>query len=262
MKRSENKKNAKKKPVDREKKKANKKPKKKTVKKQKKNSGLIVLLLWLMLLIIAGVLILILTDLHMKKTISDRIIPEEKLRENELFGSADCILIFGCGVKDNGTPSDMLTDRLKTGLSLYQAGAAPKILVSGDHGREEYDEVNTMKTWLIQNGVPSSDIFMDHAGFSTYESVVRAVKIFGVGKAILVTQGYHQYRALYDAGKIGIEAVGVPADLRFYRGQTIRDLREVLARCKDFLWCIFKPDPTYLGDPIPITGDGDLTNDK
>lgn len=218
--------------------------------------------LWILLLFLVGLLALLLIDFRVKNAGSGRILTEEQLREDQLFGSADCILIFGCGVKNDGTPSDMLTDRLKTGLSLYRDGAAPKILVSGDHGRIEYDEVNTMKSWLIDNGVPSSDIFMDHAGFSTYESVFRAGQIFEVGKAILVTQEYHLYRALYTAERFGIEAVSVPADLHIYRGQSARDAREVLARCKDFFWCIFRPDPTCLGERIPIGGNGDLTNDK
>ena len=110
-------------------------------------------------------------------------------------------------------------------------------------------------------GVPSSDVFMDHAGFSTYESIYRAKEIFEADKIIIVTQEYHLYRALYIAEKLGIEAYGVNADYHTYRGQIMRDVREVLARCKDFANMIFKPEPTYLGEKIPVSGDGNITND-
>jgi len=175
---------------------------------------------------------------------------------------ADCILVLGAGVWDGGSPSHMLTDRLEVGISLYEAGAAPKLLMSGDHGREEYDEVNVMKDFAVEAGVPSADVFMDHAGFSTYESMYRARDVFEAKSIVIVTQEYHLYRAIHTARALGLTAYGVSADLRPYRGQTVYDLREILARCKDFAMAIVKPDPTYLGDVIPISGSGDLTNDR
>ena len=144
---------------------------------------------------------------------------------------------------------------------MYELGTAPKLLMSGDHGRKEYDEVAAMKLFAIDVGIASSDVFMDHAGFSTYESIYRAQEIFQADKILIVTQEYHLYRALYIANRLGVEAYGVNADYHTYIGQTMRDLREVLARNKDFLTCIFKPAPTYLGAVIPIFGDGNLTND-
>lgn len=173
---------------------------------------------------------------------------------------ADCILVLGCLVREDGTPSNMLHDRLQRGVELYKAGAAPKLLMSGDHGREDYDEVNTMKQFALDAGIASADVFMDHAGFSTYESLYRAKEVFGVKKVIIVTQKYHLYRALHIANKLGLEAVGVAADYRSYAGQTYRDVREILARNKDFFTGIFQPEPTYLGEMIPIFGSGDLTN--
>ena len=171
----------------------------------------------------------------------------------------DCILVLGCGVRSDGTPSDMLEDRIKQGVFLYQNGAAPKIIMSGDHGRKDYDEVNVMKDYAIGLGVPSEDIFMDHAGFSTYESICRAKEVFGVKSVIIVTQAFHLPRALYIANSFGIDALGVEADLRTYAGSRYFELREMLARNKDFLTCIIKPAPTYLGDPIPVSGNGDVT---
>ena len=134
--------------------------------------------------------------------------------------------------------------------------------MSGDHGREEYDEVNIMKEFAIEKGVPSENIFMDHAGFSTYESIYRAKEIFEADKIVIVTQKYHLYRALHIANSLGIEAYGVGADPRQYVGAMYRELREILARNKDFVKCLFKPEPTYLGETIPVSGNGNATNDK
>lgn len=174
---------------------------------------------------------------------------------------ADCILVLGCYVHDSGAPSDMLRDRLTRGVWLYEQKAAPKLLMSGDHGRTDYDEVNAMKQYAMEAGVPSEAIFMDHAGFSTYESLYRAKEIFGARKIVIVTQQYHLYRALYIARQLGLDAVGVSADYTPYVGQAKREAREVLARCKDFMTSIFKPKPTFLGDPIPVSGNGNVTND-
>ena len=174
----------------------------------------------------------------------------------------DCILVLGCSVRPDGSPSDMLHDRMRRGVELYEMGAAPKLLVSGDHGQHEYNEVDAMKRFALEHGVPAEDVFMDHAGFSTYESVYRAKEIFGAKKIIIVTQEYHLYRALYIARQLGFEAYGVDADYRNYSGQFSRDVREVLARVKDFFGCIFKPEPTYLGETIPIWGNGNVTNDE
>jgi len=173
---------------------------------------------------------------------------------------ADCILVLGAGIRNN-QPSPMLHDRLEKAISLYNEKKAPKIIVSGDHGKEDYNEVGVMKQYLIDAGIPSSDIFMDHAGFSTYESIYRAKHIFEAKKMIIVTQDYHLHRALYIANVFDIEAVGAPSNPRKYSGQMMRDVREIVARCKDFITCITQPKPTYLGEPIPVNGNGDITND-
>lgn len=180
--------------------------------------------------------------------------------ETAYYSGADCILILGAGVRDDGSPSHMLEDRLLTGIDLYQSGQCKTLLMSGDHGREEYDEVNCMKDYAVNAGVLTEDIFMDHAGFSTYESLYRAREVFGAKKIVIVTQKYHLYRALYVADALGLDAVGVPADLRTYYGQSMRETRELAARVKDWLYTIIKPLPTYLGDPIDLTGDGSVTN--
>ena len=114
----------------------------------------------------------------------------------------------------------------------------------------------------MEKGIPSEDVFMDHAGFSTYESIFRARDVFAAKKIIIVTQEYHLYRALYIANALGLEAYGVASDYHTYVGQLNREVREILARNKDFATSIFKPYPTYLGKVIPVNGDGDLTNDE
>ena len=172
----------------------------------------------------------------------------------------DCIVVLGAGIWGE-RPSHMLEDRLLTAIDLYNQGIAPKIIMSGDHGRVDYDEVNVMKEFAIERGGLSEDIFMDHAGFSTYDSIYRAKEIFKADKIIIVTQEYHLYRALYIADKLGIEAYGVSANPRKYSGWLYRELREVLARNKDFIKTIFKPNPKYLGEAIPVNGNGNLTND-
>ena len=209
-------------------------------------------------LAVVGTATLFIINGHVKASTKDRILTVQKAAELE---DVDCIIILGCQVKDDGSLSHMLRDRLMRGLEVYEAGDAPKLLMSGDHGREEYDEVGAMKNYAIENGVPSENVFMDHAGFSTYETVYRAKEIFQTDKVIIVTQEYHLYRALYIAEQFGVEAYGVSADLNRYAGQSMRDFREVLARCKDWAMCIFKPEPTYLGEAIPVSGNGDVTND-
>ena len=212
----------------------------------------------LLCLALVGVIALCSINGYVKSVAKERILTVE---ETATLEDVDCIIVLGCQVRDDGTLSHMLRDRLMRGLEVYHAGATPKLLMSGDHGRKEYDEVNAMKQYAIENGVPSEHVFMDHAGFSTYETVYRAKEIFEADKVIIITQEYHLYRALYIADKLGLEAYGVSADLNKYAVQSMRDFREVLARCKDWAMCIFKPEPTYLGESIPVNGNGDVTND-
>ncbi len=225
---------------------------------KRKKKLLIALIILLCLALVAGIAVLSVNS-YVKSVGAKNIIAVEEAANLE---DVDCILVLGCLVKPDGQPSHMLDDRIKRGVELYHSGAAPKIIMSGDHGTQEYDEVNTMKNEAIEAGVPSGDVFMDHAGFSTYESLYRAKEIFQAQKIVIVTHEYHLYRALYIAQSLGIEAYGVNSDYRTYAGQAKREVREVLARCKDFLTSCFKPLPTYLGEAIPVSGNGDLTNDQ
>lgn len=193
------------------------------------------------------------------RSVDDKIITVSEASELE---DVDCILVLGCLVKEEGIPSHMLEDRLLTAIAVYERGNIPKILMSGDHGTDEYDEVNTMKKFAIDKGIESENIFMDHAGFSTYESIYRAKEIFSAEKIVVITQEYHLSRALYCATELGIEAYGVPADLRRYGKETYNFLRESAARTKEFFNLLIKPEPTYLGESVSLDGNGDITNDK
>ena len=177
---------------------------------------------------------------------------------------ADCILVLGCAVYGNDILSPMLEDRVLTGLALYEDGASDRLLMSGDHGKKDYDEVNSMKQYCVDKGIEPNVIFLDHAGFSTYDSMYRARDIFGIHKVIIVTQGYHLYRAVYIARALGLEAYCVAADRQDYALTTdVRNqVRESLARVKDLFTCIFLPEPTYLGEAIPISGSAELSDDK
>ena len=166
---------------------------------------------------------------------------------------ADCILILGAGVS-GGEPSPVLRERLDLGAALYRAGASDKILVSGDNGRNEYNEVQTMEDYLVdKQGIPREQIVRDHAGFCTYDSLVRAKEIFCVNSLIIVTQKYHLFRAAYIADSIGLETYGADAHRTDYSGRYVREARECLARVKDFFLCILRPDPRFLGEQLPIT---------
>lgn len=186
----------------------------------------------------------------------------KELSDQEAGKKADAVLVLGAQVKPDGNPSVMLKERLDTGIEIYQSGLTDRIIMSGDHSRDDYDEVNAMKDYAIERGVPSEHIFMDHAGLSTYESMYRAKEIFQAENIIVVTQKYHLYRALYDAETMGLKAKGVACDTAVYSGDTYRKVREMAAIAKDVGYSVLKPEPTFLGDPIPVSGNGNVTNDR
>ncbi len=173
---------------------------------------------------------------------------------------ADAIVVLGASVLADGTPSTILQDRLDDGIQLYFAGVAPKIIMSGDNETASYNEVKAMKSYAIAQGVPSEDIFCDHAGFSTYESMYRAKYVFGCERIVVATQTYHLYRALWSAQCLGMQAQGVPSDYRTYQKQTQYDIREIPARTKDFFKALLRVPSTYVGDPISLNQSGDVTN--
>lgn len=216
------------------------------------------IIIGMIVIILVTLVVLLGINFFVTATTSKKILTEEQAKELE---NVDCILILGAGIWGQ-SPSPMLEDRLLQGIALYQEGVSHKIIMSGDHGSDNYDEVNVMKRYATERNVKSEDIFMDHAGFSTYDSMYRAKDVFEAKKIVIVTQKYHMYRAIYVAEQLGLEAYGVNSDPQTYSGQMLRDVREILARDKDWLKCIIKPKPTYLGETIPVSGNGDITNDK
>ena len=163
-------------------------------------------------------------------------------------------------MRKDGSMSLMLKERVDLGIQAYKQGLADRIIMSGDHGAGGYDEVSTMKTYAIEKGVPSEHIFKDHAGFSTYETMYRAKDVFRVKSIIVVTQKYHLYRAVYDAGALGLEVKGIACDKAVYKGDKARKFREAIARVKDFGYTAVKPKPKYLGKAIPVSGNGNVTD--
>ena len=214
---------------------------------------------WIVQLALLGILaaiIILLIDFYIDRTGS------KYLREPDDVPQVDAIIVLGAYVFPDGTVSEMLRDRLDVGYHLYHLNKSPKILVSGDHGRKEYDEVNGMRRYLQSKGIPRENIFMDHAGFDTYDSLYRARDVFEVKKAVIVSQAYHLKRALYIARELGIEAYGVPSDKYKYLGMKYYRTREIGARFKAFLQAgVLKPEPKYLGETIPIWKSGVLTDD-
>lgn len=147
----------------------------------------------------------------------------------------DAIVVLGAGVKEDGTPSHMLEDRLRGAVALYAAGVAPKVVLSGDNSGEHYDEVSAMEKYCINAGIPPEAIVRDDIGFSTYETMDNAIRSLGYRNIMVVTQEYHLYRAIYIAKRMGAEADGFASDYRSYFGQIKRDVREYFARFKDFI---------------------------
>lgn len=226
----------------------------KTVKNIFKNKKFKIFICTVLCLCILGTGAVIGINAYMIYFAKDYIIDAQSLSDYDF----DCIMVLGAGLWD-GEPSPMLKERLDFGLEAYSTGCSTRFLMSGDHGTETYDEVNAMKDYVIANGVEQDSVFLDHAGFSTYESMYRARDVFKAEKMLIVTQKYHLYRAVYNARKLGIDAYGFDREELQY--PIYNDLRESAARIKDFFYCIAKPEPTYLGEEIPVkTASATLTD--
>jgi SanA protein len=206
------------------------------------------------LVVLAGFVILV-PNLIVTRSAADQIV-----QTAEDAPRAQAAIVLGAKVYDDGTPSPMLADRLETGIKLYKLGKVDKLLLSGDHGQTDYDEVNVMLQYVLERGVPDEDVFTDHAGFDTYDTMYRARDVFKVTTALVVTQEFHLARAVYTARTLGLEATGVVADIQPYTDEFRFAAREVLARVKAIIQLqITHPGPKYLGPAIPIDGDGRAT---
>ena len=195
-------------------------------------------------------------NIYMINNTKNRIININNL---DSYKDADAILVLGCKAY-NDRPSLMLSKRLEKAYEVYQK-LPIKILLSGDHGSNEYDEVNIMKEYLLSFDMPRKDLFLDHAGFSTYDSLYRAKNVFGAKKIIVITQKYHMYRALYLADKLGLDAIGVVADDIPQKGIMLKnEIREILSRDKNFFKGLLKPQSKYVGEYISLNQDGEITS--
>lgn len=214
----------------------------------------------LLIIISAAILLFAAVNIYVISYASKYIITKEEAAKLE---NVQCITVLGAHVRSDGSPSLMLGSRLDTAIELYGLGVSDKMLLTGDHGRHEYDEVNNMMEYVLENSdIPKQNVFLDHAGFSTYESAYRAKAIFQIEKSVFVTQKYHLYRTVYNARKNGIEAYGVVCDDTDWPGMGYYKFRESLAIFKDFFGCLFGVRPTYLGEAIPVSGTAELSHDK
>lgn len=172
----------------------------------------------------------------------------------------DCIIILGAAVREDGSLSTVLEERVSIGAELYKNGVAQKILVSGDHSKVDYNEVGAMKEYMVEMGISADVIFTDHAGFDTYDTMYRARDVFQAKKVIIVTQEFHISRAVFIARSLGLDAYGVRSDEGHRYFNLITEARECVARTKYVFDAIFKPEPTYLGEAIPIWGEASASD--
>ena len=197
------------------------------------------------ILLVLGVILLTIfvyamgINYYVKYTVMDRIKDTDEIKD------VDTMIVLGAKVHDDGRLSLMLKDRLDKTIEVYNKLDIKKVIVSGDSEHKDYDETTKMKEYLINNGIPEEDIIVDIYGLSTYDSIYRLKNVYGINKSIIITQKYHLYRSLYIANSLGVEAYGIPASGEDYFGQTSREIREILARNKDFLTSLFNVKSKY-----------------
>ena len=171
---------------------------------------------------------------------------------------ADAVVVLGASVHADGTPSDILADRLEVAVDLYKAGAARAVIVSGDNRSSHYNESDAMKAFCVEAGVPSEDVYVDRGGVGTYESMYRARAVFGAERIIVATQAYHLYRAMFTADCLGMETWGVACDKGAYDNQQMYSAREVMARAKDFYAALLHLPVDTAGETVSLTDSGDM----
>lgn len=195
---------------------------------------------YILIVLIVIILVPVIINFYVILSTKNRIVSGD----SELLTDIDYMVVLGAGIR-RGKPSPMLEDRLKTGISLYNNDISNKILITGDHMNDDYDEVTVMKNYLLEHGIPEEDIITDNYGISTYDSIYRVKNVYKSNKVVIVSQRYHLYRALFLSDNLDLESYGVEADLRYYYGQWYREIREILARNKDFIKGIIKPKAVY-----------------
>lgn len=198
------------------------------------------------ILLILGVILLTIfvyamgINYYVKYTVMDKIKTIDEIKD------VDTIIVLGAKVYDDGRLSLMLKDRLDKTIEAYNELDIKTVVVSGDSEHKDYDETTKMKEYLINNGIPEEDIVVDVYGLSTYDSIYRLKNVYNIDKVVIITQNYHLYRSIYIANSLGIDAYGISASGENYFGQGARELREILARNKDFLTSLFNVKSKYL----------------
>jgi len=201
---------------------------------------------WVLFLLTAGVLTAVVASVYVEYRWEERVFTATDVPE------APVALVFGAGLRGaNQVPSPMLAERIDAAVALYQAGKVKALLVSGDNSDRTHDETRAMRRYAIAKGVPSRHVVADYAGLSTYDSIYRAHAIFGVERAILVTQRFHLPRAVFIARSLGLDAFGVAADEERQRHAPY-PFRELLARPWALALVLTRPEPRFLGEPAPI----------
>lgn len=195
---------------------------------------------YILIVLIVIILVPVIINFYVILSTKNRIVSGD----SELLTDIDYIVVLGAGIRRD-KPSPMLEDRLKTGILLYNNDISNKILITGDHMNDDYDEVTVMKNYLLEHGIPEEDIITDDYGISTYDSIYRVKNVYKSNKVVIVSQRYHLYRALFLSDNLDLESYGVEANLRYYYGQWYREIREILARNKDFIKGIIKPKAVY-----------------
>ena len=172
-----------------------------------------------------------------------------RIYENEEAPASRLAIVFGAGLRRDGSPTAVLRDRVETAAALYFSGKVEKILMSGDNSYEYYNEPGSMKEYALSLGIPETAIVMDFAGRRTYDTCYRAKAIFGVEEALLVTQGFHLPRALFLCNALGIDSYGIEAKNNSYRGRSLItwNIREQIATLGAFI-------DVYVSNPLPVLG--------
>ncbi len=202
---------------------------------------MLILSIILLIIVLVSLPRMIMVSLAGKKTYPAEDVPPVK-----------AAIVFGAGLLADGTPTAVLKDRVRTAAELYNSGKITKILMSGDNRYLDYNEPGAMQAYALELGIPEADIVLDYAGRRTYDTCYRAKEIFQLTSAILVTQQFHMPRALYTCNTLGLESVGINADLRSYRDSEYWSVREIFASLVAFIQVhITRPEPV-LGDPEPI----------
>ncbi len=183
---------------------------------------------------------------------------EQMAEQSESF-NADAIMVLGAAVHSDGTPSPLLQDRLDVAIKLYKQGVAPKLIMSGDNSDSHYNEVMNMCNYAIEQGVSKDDIFCDHAGVNTYDSMYRAKNVFGAERLVIVTNEYHLYRSMFLCRSFGIDARGVASDQGSYTDMDYYEQREFFARIKDFYGALTNVEPSTYSEPVSLEGSGTAT---